>query len=134
MESRAIGDGRSRAYALLAALGRLYERGNAALPTGDATDTLFTRPAVPCTGRAGDVVIANYMTAHFVASNCSADIRYAVYFRLHGPSFARTGGGGGHGISRSVRLKRARNSVLPSLQSRPLTPPRLQPVALTHLF
>ena len=40
-----------------------------------------------CIGKAGDVFIANYMTAHFVAPNTSADIRYAVYFRVHGPGF-----------------------------------------------
>jgi hypothetical protein len=78
----------------------IQTRGNAALPTGAHTDALFAGasggapPAVHhCIGKAGDVFLANYMTAHFVAPNCSADIRYAVYFRVHGPAF---GGGAAH--------------------------------------
>lgn len=31
---------------------------------------------------AGDVVIANYLTAHTIACNIGADIRYAIYFRI----------------------------------------------------
>ena len=58
-----------------------------------------------------------------------------VNHAVAGAAFADlSGGGGGHGMSRSVRLKRARNSVLPTPQSRLLTPPRLNPAALTRLF
>ena len=32
----------------------------------------------------GDVFLANYMTAHFIAPNDSPDIRYALYFRVTG--------------------------------------------------
>jgi hypothetical protein len=44
------------------------------------------RPTQIC-GKAGDVVIANYMTAHLVAPNTSASVRYCIYFRLKGQSF-----------------------------------------------
>jgi len=67
------------------------------LPTGAPTDRLFCRGAVHCTGRAGDVFVANYMTAHLIAPNCSPDIRYAVYFRVTGPRFdAHRGASGGN--------------------------------------
>ncbi|CAK9063091.1 unnamed protein product, partial [Durusdinium trenchii] len=63
-------------------------RGMDALPTGPKTDDeLFKRQVVHCTGKAGDVYIANYMTAHLVAPNTSSDIRYACYFRFKGPGF-----------------------------------------------
>mmetsp|Transcript_23079 Transcript_23079/g.32246 ORF Transcript_23079/g.32246 Transcript_23079/m.32246 type:complete len:374 (+) Transcript_23079:75-1196(+) len=39
------------------------------------------------TGKAGDVVICNYLLAHNVAPNRSANIRYAVYFRVHSTLF-----------------------------------------------
>ena len=69
-------------------LERVKAHGNSALPTGAATDALFGgEPPQHCVGRAGDVFLANYMVAHFVAPNASPDIRYAVYFRVHGPSF-----------------------------------------------
>ena len=35
-----------------------------------------------CTGRAGDVFLANYMTAHLIAPNTSPNTRYAMYFRI----------------------------------------------------
>ena len=74
-------------------LDRLYAEGNAALPTGPQTEELFGPEAHNqvhhCIGKAGDVFIANYMTAHFVAPNTSPDIRYAVYFRVHGLAFDR---------------------------------------------
>jgi len=35
-----------------------------------------------CIGRAGDVFLANYMTAHFIAPNTSPNTRYAMYFRI----------------------------------------------------
>jgi len=31
----------------------------------------------------GDIVLAHYQLAHNIAPNCSPDIRYMVYFRLH---------------------------------------------------
>ena len=68
-----------------AELERLRTIGTAHLPTGDRTDSLFDRSVVHCTGRAGDVFLANYLTAHLNAPNVSPDIRYAVYFRLSGP-------------------------------------------------
>ena len=34
------------------------------------------------TGKAGDIVIAHYLLGHSVASNVSANIRYAIFFRL----------------------------------------------------
>lgn len=60
------------------------------LPTGDQTDKLFggTMPT-HCIGKAGDVFIANYMTAHFIAPNTAAHIRYAVYFRVTGRGYDR---------------------------------------------
>lgn len=42
----------------------------------------FSRPPVQICGKAGDVVIVNYLTAHLVAPNISSNIRYCVYFRL----------------------------------------------------
>merc|ERR1711991_164728 len=33
-------------------------------------------------GRKGDVVIANYNTAHSIAPNCSPNIRKCIYFRI----------------------------------------------------
>ena len=54
------------------------------------TDALFDRPVAHCTGKAGDVFLMNYMTAHLIAPNMSADIRYAVYFRVSGPAFEET--------------------------------------------
>ncbi|GMH77173.1 hypothetical protein TrLO_g6502 [Triparma laevis f. longispina] len=67
--------------------------GNSALPTGD-TDNLF-RGIKPhhCLAEPGDVFLANYMTAHFIAPNTSPHIRYAVYFRVHGPEFHGRHGG-----------------------------------------
>mmetsp|Transcript_11585 Transcript_11585/g.28548 ORF Transcript_11585/g.28548 Transcript_11585/m.28548 type:complete len:198 (+) Transcript_11585:538-1131(+) len=38
-------------------------------------------------GKAGDVVICNYLLAHNVAPNRSSNIRYAVYFRVHSSLF-----------------------------------------------
>eukprot|EP01127_Copromyxa_protea_P001667 TRINITY_DN1161_c0_g1_i11.p1 TRINITY_DN1161_c0_g1~~TRINITY_DN1161_c0_g1_i11.p1 ORF type:complete len:484 (+),score=93.55 TRINITY_DN1161_c0_g1_i11:2851-4302(+) len=35
--------------------------------------------------KAGDVVLAHYMTAHTVACNVSPHIRYAIYFRVNSP-------------------------------------------------
>ena len=34
------------------------------------------------TGKAGDIVIAHYLLGHSVAPNVSANIRYAIFFRL----------------------------------------------------
>jgi hypothetical protein len=62
-------------------------KGNKALPTGKKTDALFDRPIFHGTGKAGDLFIANYLTAHFIAPNTAPDIRYAVYFRVSGPRF-----------------------------------------------
>jgi hypothetical protein len=42
----------------------------------------FSRPPVQICGKAGDVIIVNYLTAHLVAPNISSNIRYCVYFRL----------------------------------------------------
>ena len=56
---------------------------------------------VHCTGNAGDVFLANYMTAHFIAPNTSADIRYAVYFRLSAPTFSE---GRQHGGTRPASI------------------------------
>ena len=69
-------------------LPRLYSEGNAALPTGPATDRVlqYTAPH-HCLGKAGDVYLLNYTTAHFVNANTSPRIRYAVYFRVRGPAF-----------------------------------------------
>jgi hypothetical protein len=78
------------------AMDALRANGNTVLPT-DRTDTLFARPAAHCTGKAGDVFLANYMTAHFIAPNTSPAVRYAVYFRVKGPGFdGQRGGGGGN--------------------------------------
>ena len=60
------------------------------LPHGEQTDKIFggTKPK-HCTGKAGDVFIANYMTAHFIAPNTAPHIRYAVYFRVTGRGYHR---------------------------------------------
>ena len=73
-------------------LRRVQERGNSALPLKE-TKTLF-RNLKPhhCLAQPGDVFLANYMTAHFIAPNSSPNIRYAVYFRVHGPDFDGRGG------------------------------------------
>ena len=34
-------------------------------------------------GKAGDVILAHYQTAHTIAPNISSDVRYCVYFRMH---------------------------------------------------
>lgn len=65
----------------------LYLQGSSALPSGSLTDDVLLRPPVHCIGKAGDVFILNFMTAHFVAPNTSPFIRYAVYFR---PTFSST--------------------------------------------
>ncbi|CAE7703756.1 unnamed protein product [Symbiodinium sp. CCMP2456] len=62
-------------------------KGAAGLPTGQKTDSVLRKPPIHCNGKAGDVFLANYMVAHFIAPNTSQDIRYAVYFRIRGPSF-----------------------------------------------
>ncbi|CAE7227719.1 ATG26, partial [Symbiodinium sp. KB8] len=62
-------------------------KGAAGLPTGQKTDSVLRKPLIHCNGKAGDVFLANYMVAHFIAPNTSQDIRYAVYFRIRGPSF-----------------------------------------------
>ena len=54
----------------------LRTEGGKHLPTAE-TDALFDRPVVHCTGRAGDLFLANYMTAHLIAPNVSPDIRFA---------------------------------------------------------
>lgn len=43
----------------------------------------FNAPPVQITGKAGDVVLCHYQTAHTVVPNASENVRYAVYFRLH---------------------------------------------------
>ena len=67
-------------------LDQVYKKRGEALPL-DKTDELFNVPFVSCLGKAGDVFLANYMTAHFVAPNTSENIRYALYFRVNGPGF-----------------------------------------------
>jgi hypothetical protein len=56
--------------------------------TGGLPRLRFSRPLVQVRGKAGDVVIVNYLTAHLVAPNVSPNIRYCVYFRLKSASFA----------------------------------------------
>ena len=63
-------------------LENVYTHGNQALPTGKKTFQLFKKDPVHCIGKKGDVFLANYMTAHFIAPNTSPNIRYAVYFRV----------------------------------------------------
>jgi len=48
---------------------------------------VFPKQVSSCLGKPGDVVIANYMTAHLVAPNQSPNIRYACYFRIHSSNF-----------------------------------------------
>lgn len=67
-------------------------RGTDALPK----KMKFSRPPKQICGRAGDVVIVNYMTAHLVAPNSSSSIRYCVYFRLKGAGFAENAAGRKH--------------------------------------
>jgi hypothetical protein len=71
----------------------LCATGIASLPTGERTDETFFRPPVHCLGRAGDVFIVNYLTAHFVAPNSAPHIRYAVYYRVKGRRFMREAAG-----------------------------------------
>ena len=68
-------------------LKRVQDRGNSELPLSE-TPTLF-RDIKPhhCLAQPGDVFLCNYMTAHFIAPNSSPHVRYAVYFRVHGPEF-----------------------------------------------
>ena len=74
------------------ALQEVKREGNSKLPTGPQTDSLFDVSRLHhCIGKAGDVFIANYMTAHFVAPNTGPDIRYAVYFRVHNHKFPHRG-------------------------------------------
>ena len=68
-------------------LARLKKEGHKALPFGDKTWEMFKRPVFHGTGKAGDLFVANYMTAHFIAPNTSPNIRYAVYFRVSSPNF-----------------------------------------------
>jgi hypothetical protein len=79
------------------ALDKLRDKGMDHLPTKE-TDALFKQPVVHCTGKAGDVFFANYMTAHLIAPNVSPDIRYAVYFRVSGPRFDKTRLAGGGNV------------------------------------
>ena len=69
-----------------ARLEKLRQKGHSYLPFSE-TDRLFPRPVVHCTGKAGDVFLCNYLVAHLIAPNASADIRYAIYIRLSGPRF-----------------------------------------------
>ena len=62
-------------------------RGNEALPKGAGSDGVVGTAPTHCLGKAGDAFIANYMLAHFVAPNTAAEIRTAVYFRVHGATF-----------------------------------------------
>ena len=41
------------------------------------------KPPQQLVGKAGDVFLCHYQTAHTVAPNASDQVRYAVYFRLH---------------------------------------------------
>ena len=77
-------------------LSNVYQYGNQALPTGKETWKIFKKKPVHCTGKAGDVFLANYMTAHFVAPNTSPHIRYAVYFRVSKHGVSRKGADGKH--------------------------------------
>jgi hypothetical protein len=54
----------------------------------------FSRPPIQICGKAGDVVIVNYLVAHLVAPNVSSSIRYCTYFRLKASSFARNNSSG----------------------------------------
>jgi len=65
-------------------LERVQKKGT--LPLKDTKD-LFKTPPIHCLAEPGDVFLANYMTAHYIAPNTSPHIRYAVYFRVHGPKF-----------------------------------------------
>ena len=65
----------------------LKKKGNVALPTKESTDKILKGKVWHGVGKAGDVFLANYMTAHFIAPNTSPNIRYAVYFRIKGPNF-----------------------------------------------
>jgi len=68
----------------------LKQKGNVALPTEGKTDSVLKGCKVwHGLGKTGDVFLANYMTAHFIAPNTSPDIRYAVYFRVKGPNFGK---------------------------------------------
>ncbi len=40
-------------------------------------------PAQQLRFNAGDIVLAHYALAHAIAPNCSPNVRYCVYFRLH---------------------------------------------------
>jgi hypothetical protein len=71
-------------------LQRLYELGTLGLPNGPQTARIFPRPPHHCVGRKGDVFLLNYLTAHTIAPNASADVRYALYFRIHSAAFGPT--------------------------------------------
>ena len=67
-----------------AKLSELQLHGNQALPK---VDLFKEREPFHGTGKKGDVFIANYMTAHFIAPNSSNKIRYACYFRIKSEKF-----------------------------------------------
>ena len=72
-------------------LDAVYKKGNEKLPTGVKTDQVLKNKPVHCLGNAGDVFLANYMTAHYIAPNTSENIRYAVYFRVKSSAFGHKG-------------------------------------------
>eukprot|EP00466_Bigelowiella_natans_P013342 jgi/Bigna1/75398/fgenesh1_pg.34_\ len=63
----------------------VYSKGH--LPKGAESDKWIKGKPFHGIGVPGDVFIANYMTAHFIAPNASPNIRYAIYFRVKGPYF-----------------------------------------------
>jgi hypothetical protein len=53
----------------------------------DGNAKLFPKGAKVVLGKAGDVVIANYLTPHFTYPNTSENFRCKAYFRVDGPAF-----------------------------------------------
>ncbi|KAJ3371315.1 hypothetical protein HDU91_005342 [Kappamyces sp. JEL0680] len=66
-------------------LQKVKNDGMAALPTGSKTSAVLGDRIQHVLGRAGDVVVANYLTAHFIAPNCSSEIRSVLYVRVKSP-------------------------------------------------
>jgi hypothetical protein len=56
------------------------------------TARLFPKGFKTTLGKAGDVVIAHYMTPHFITPNTTENVRCKAYFRVAGPSFVGRNG------------------------------------------
>mmetsp|Transcript_7694 Transcript_7694/g.28341 ORF Transcript_7694/g.28341 Transcript_7694/m.28341 type:complete len:261 (+) Transcript_7694:769-1551(+) len=77
-------------YFKRAGTARLYSHGTEALPK--AKDARFSEQAHQIKGKAGDVLIAHYLTAHSVAPNTCPFPRHAIYFRVQSSAMRHRNG------------------------------------------